>query len=135
MWFTTDIKHVDFPDAVEKFTRTPHCSVKTTGKSFKLTHAGRLKQCRHQLSYHQNHDPYPAQKWILLYSHRVILMPTSVAMMKKLTRPLNSVLAKQLNPSVPFFLTCIDLCHELNTVHVKPPETDFFNLSALIGRI
>lgn len=32
MWFTTDIKHVDFPDAVEKSTVTPHYSAKTMGK-------------------------------------------------------------------------------------------------------
>lgn len=32
MWFTTDMKHIDFPDAVEKFTVTPNHSVKTMGK-------------------------------------------------------------------------------------------------------
>lgn len=62
----------------------------------------------------------------VFYTCRVILMPTRVARWKNSTVPLNRGLAEQFNIPIPFFLTCIDLCHKLNTVHKKErkaPET------------
>lgn len=124
---TSDMTHFDALDKESHWNPTVGAPalLKPPGNTFSRTHTGRFKALTLR--------PQDPQFWHVVvltlhkneafYTHTTVIPSYSARMKKTTTVPLNRALAKQFNTSVPFFLSCTDLRHKLNTAHKKAPET------------